>query len=357
MDKKRISGIDLVRFLCAIGILVHHFMFFFWYDKAELGTQPRLRSGYVIVEIFLIIAGYFAAKHFKNQKNKPSDDSLESRAKTAVKYTFKKFKSFMPYIIIAVLLGLVYSLIKYGFSLDNLVAQLEDIPQELLLDSGNISWFGRAGHVAPLWYLSLLFFVFPIFCTLSMSKKPFARNWIYFVFAFLYYSQIFNGSYDGFEGMIRIFTGLALGQLLFDFVEYIKDKQIQKRTRILLQIAELFCVYYIIEKLLVRGDVFRPVEDSPYLFNFILCAWTGLALMLSEKTYSHKINSSFISFLGKIALPLYLFHTQIGFIIHYFTDGKMDFKWELALSASISIIFSIGVYLIISNRQKARITS
>ena len=157
--KSRISAIDLVRFACAIGIMFHHFFFFFWQDEANLGTKPRFRIGFVIVEIFLIIAGYFAAKHFKNRK--VQKDSLEIRAKESVKYTLKKFKGFLPYVVIAVFLGLIYSLISHDFSIPQLVSQLEKLPQELLLDSGNTSYFVRGMHVALLWYLSLLFFVFP----------------------------------------------------------------------------------------------------------------------------------------------------------------------------------------------------
>ncbi len=348
--KTRISGIDLVRFACAIGIMLHHIFMYFWKDEQELGTEPRFRCGFIIVEIFLIVAGYFAAKHFKGRRAK-KNESLEIRAKEAVKYTLAKFRGFLPYVIIAILLGVVYSLISNNFSIAHLIYQLEKLPQEFLFDSGNANYFARFTHVAPLWYLSLLFFVFPIFCTLAMSKKKYIRNWLYFVFISIYYSLIYSGSFVGFNGMIRIFAGLAAGQLLFDFVEYIKKKKIKTSTRIALQFAEVFFVYYIIDKLLHRGDIIRPVDKNPYMYNFVLFSWLGLALLLGEKTYSYKINSRFISFLGQISFPLYLFHFPIMMIIHTILGGNLSFKFELIITSVISIIFSIVVYLIISTRK------
>ena len=348
--KSRISGIDLVRFACAIGILLHHAFFFFWQDEKEFGTEPRFRVGFIIVEIFLIIAGYFAAQHFKKRRARKID-SLEIRAKEAVKYTLKKFKGFFPYIVIALFLGVIYSLISHEFSIAHLIYQFEKLPQELLFNSGNVDYFTRHTHLAPLWYLSLLFFVFPIFCTLAMSKKKYIRNWLYFVFLSVYYSIFFDGQYIGFEGMIRIFAGLAAGQLLFDFVEFIKKKKIKTMTRVLLQFAELFFIYYIIDKLLNRGDIIRPVTANPYMFNFMLFSWLGLALMLGEKTYSYKINSRFISFLGQVSFPLYLFHLPIMMIIHTTFGKNLGFKYELLISATISIIFSIIIFLIISKRK------
>lgn len=353
--KSRISSVDIVRFACAIGIMLHHFFFFYWVDEANLGTQPRLRGGYIIVEIFLILAGFFAAKHFEKTRPKnQKDKTIEARFKVSVKYTLNKFKGFLPYVIIAVILGLIYSLISQNFNLQNVFNELEKLPQELLLDSGNTNYFVRNMHVAPLWYLSHLFFVFPIFCTLVTSEKKYLRNWLYFIFLSVYYSIDFSGSYVGYNGMTRIFAGLAAGQLLYDFVNYIKAKKIKTSTRILLQFVEVFCIYYIINKLLCRGDIFRPASKSSNTYNFILAAWTGLSLLLAEKTYSHKINSKFISFFGQLAFPLYLVHVPITFIIHHLTGGNMNFWTELALSSTASIIFAIIVYKIVTALTKKK---
>ena len=350
--KARISGIDFVRFACAISIMLHHFFFFFWKDEANLGTQPRFRGGFIVVEIFLIIAGYFAAAHFKKQR-KLKNNTLENRFKISVRYTIKKFKKFMPCVVIAIALGLAYTIISTDFRLSNVIAQLEKLPQELLLDSGNTNYFSRNMHVSPLWYLSLLFFVFPFFCTLATSEKKYIRNWIYFVFISIYYSIEFSGSYMGINGMVRIFAGLAAGQLLFDFVEFTKRKKIKQKTRIALQFVEIFCVLYMASKLLCRGDIFRPATDSSNAYNFVLAAWTCLALLLSKKTYSYKINSKSISFLGEVSFPLYLFHAPIIFIFHHITGGNMNFWHELFISSSISILFSIIVFKIINFKKEA----
>jgi len=348
--KSRISMVDFVRFACAIGILLHHFFLFFWVDEANLGTQPRFRSGFIIVEIFLIIAGYFAAAHFKKKRTGPQ--TIESRFKASVKYTLNKFKGFMPYVVIAIIIGLTYNLISHDFNLKNVVSELEKLPQELLLGSGNSEYFSRGTHVGPLWYLSHLFFVFPIFCTLATSKKKYLRNWLYFVWISVYYTTQWTGSYVGTNGMVRIFVGLAAGQLLFDFVEYVKNKKIKTWVRVALQFVEIFCGYYLVSKMLCRGDIFRPVNRSFNTYNFVLAAWASLAIILAQKDYAHKINSRFLSYLGKISFPLYLFHAPIMLIFHHLTGGNLNFWLELVISTSISITFSAVVFQIITKKKK-----
>ena len=184
-----------------------------------------------------------------------------------------------------------------------------------------------------------------------MSDKKYIRNWLYFLFVSVYYSQLYDGQYIGFDGMIRIFAGLAVGQLLFDFVELIKDKEIKTPVRVFCQIAEFFFAYYIIDKLLARGDILRPVTHSSYTYNIMLFSFLGLAFILGRKSYSHKLSSRLISFLGQIAFPLYLFHVPIMFIIHNYVGEDFGFKKELILSSAVSLVFSAIIYFIISSRK------
>ena len=345
--KARISAIDLVRFFCAIGILVHHYFFYFWKDDAGLGTQPRFRNGIFLVEVFLILSGYFTVKHFAKIKLKKSEESIDSRFKISIKYTFDKFKVFIPYIIIAVLLGFAYGVINDNFALKRIIAHAEALPQELSLGSGLMNAFLRIYHVPSLWYLSLLFFTLPVFCVVATIKKKYVRNWILFMFVCVYYTNYWYGGFVGVDGIIRIFAGLSLGLLLFEFTEYFKTIKLNTLAKILLQCAELFFIFYIVVNLFSRGDTIRPVTNSPYFFNMMLFSFLGLSFILSKQTFTHKINFKFTSFLGAISLPLYLLHMPIQHFINHYLGDSISFKKALVLSSITSIVISIVVYLIV----------
>lgn len=345
--KTRISAIDLVRFFCAIGILVHHYFFYFWKDEAGLGTQPRFRNGIFLVEIFLILSGYFTVKHFSKVKLKKTESSLDNRFKFSIKYTFSKFRVFIPYIIIAILLGFAYGIITENFSLKRIIAHAEALPQEFSLGSGFMNAFLRICHVPSLWYLSLLFFTLPIFCVIATTKKKYIRNWLILIFVSAYYTNFWDGSFVSINGIIRIFAGLSLGLLLYEFTEYFKTFKLNTTTKIILQFTELFFIFYITANLFARGDTLRPINSSPHFPNMMLFSFLGLSFILSKQTYTHMINSKITSFLGAISLPLYLLHMPIQKFINYYLGDSIGFKKALLLSSITSIVISIVVYLIV----------
>ena len=154
--------IDLIRFICAIGIVVHHCAFLYYIDPNGIPGNFRFRIGLILVEVFLIISGYFTAAHFKTNRIL----KLETRFKKSIKYTFKKFKVFIPYIIISVLLGFTVSLIINGLTGQNLIEELSKLPEELTLNSVFYNTFVIPAHDPSLWYLSATFLVFPLFCVL-----------------------------------------------------------------------------------------------------------------------------------------------------------------------------------------------
>ncbi len=346
--EERIFVIDLIRFFLAIGILFHHYFGYFWVDPAGLGTKPRFRNGIVLVEIFLILSGYFTVRHFRKLKLKKTESTIDGRFKIAIEYTIKKFKAFLPYVLVALLVGIAYGLISDGFTAKNIVAQLEVFPQEMTLNSGYMNTFERLYHVPPLWYLSLSFIVFPVFCVFAtFNKKPYLRNWLLFMALTIYYTTFWHGDFVGVEGIIRVLAGLLFGLLLYDFVEYFKTKKLKTWMRVGLQILEVLFVAYIGWKLTFRGDTLRPVTKTSDFFNIVLFSWFGLAFILSRQDFAHKINLRIAPLLGKLSLPIFLLHLPIENLIHYYLQDLIGFKWCLVFSVIISIIASAVVCFVV----------
>jgi len=343
----RISMVDLIRFICAVSIVIHHYAIMYYIDPNGTPNNARFRSAFVLVEIFLILSGFFVANHFK----KPSRAKLETKFKTSVQYTLTKYKAYLPLVALSLILGLIYSFIDRGFSLNALSNELAKFPFELSFNSVFYHSFTVIVHNPVLWYLSATFIIFPIFCTLSNTSKKYLRNWLYFVFIIIYYTTFWSGDFFSWPALIRVFAGLALGQLLFDFVNYLKTLKLKKSTKIALQIVEIFCLWSIIDLIIKRGDPLRPTINNPTIFNFLLASFTSLSLLLSKQTCTNKIHSNFFLFLGKISLPLFIFHYPILWIMHAILPN-LDYKIGLALSLSVSIAFSIMIVAILSYRNK-----
>lgn len=150
---KRNSVLDMWRFIGSIVILLFH--------SGILGiTDHHFQSGWIFVEFFYMITGYYTYKHFSNMKY----TSLEDIATKSISYTLKKYINMLPYVIIVVFLTSIYNFIISGCS--NIKIFVEMLLEITLLFHRNI--------VPPLWYLSALFIVFPVFCCLcQMSSKHF----------------------------------------------------------------------------------------------------------------------------------------------------------------------------------------
>jgi len=85
--------VELLRFVFAIMIFMFH--------TFELDVDDKnflFKNGYIAVEFFFILSGYFAAK----AAMRPCDDA--SAGKWALTYTLKKYAAFMPAVIISVIL-------------------------------------------------------------------------------------------------------------------------------------------------------------------------------------------------------------------------------------------------------------
>ena len=349
--KSRNYVIDLIRFICAIGIVIHHCAFLYYIDPNEIPDNSRFRIGIILVEIFLIVSGYFTAKHFKTNRIL----KLETRFKDSIKYTLKKFKVFIPYIIISVLLGLAVSLIINGLTRQHLIEEISKLPEELTLSSVFYNTFVIPAHNPALWYLSATFLAFPLFCVLSASHKKFTRDWIYLIAILVYYTTFWTGSFTSWDALIRVFIGLAFGQLLFDLVEYFKTIKLKKSQKVYLTVIELSCALLIFAQIASRGDALRPVINNPTIFNILLAAFVQLLLVLSEQTYSTKINFKFFSFLGKFSLPIYLLHYPVLILVGHMLSN-LDYKPKVVIAIISSLVCSAIIFLIVDyiSRKKSK---
>lgn len=204
----RNSVVDLIKFFSAVLIAFLHFSLIF----DPFPEFSRFRSAYILVEVFLIITGYFTAKHFAKKRKAAS---IDATAKAIIEYVKKKFLPLIPFALIGILIGVVSNVIAGGlFTPRAFYDELIKIPMELIGFSftkveSNVFYSGQ------LWYLTALFMAFPIFAFISYSKKKYLRNLLLAIFVCVYYCGIWYPDGAGFCGICRVFAGLCLGQLIF----------------------------------------------------------------------------------------------------------------------------------------------
>lgn len=288
----------------------------------------------------MLITGYFTAKHFENYGG-------GNRSKDAILYTIKKFVPIVPYAwlvtlfawITEIILGMMYQgwtwewIFKYYLSGDFIF--------DLLLVSDSYS------HplVGPLWYISAMLIVFPLFSLFIQFLQKYTRIIFCFIVPMLYYGWI------GVEGVrnfphdfLRVFAGMMLGVLIFDLSSVIKASNyvmgVRKRFRFLMTIVEVICFILPIVCCCLNLKTFR----LDYL-----CFCVGLLIAFSNISYSNRIPNRF-GFLGRISMPMYVFHWWIGTVVRYisnkclWTDGT-----KMLVYYTVSIIFSIVMMKLIDS--------
>ena len=326
MNNVRYSNIDLYRFMAAIMIVVYHSG-----HTTHGATTLHAPGAYLFVDFFAIVTGYLTTKHFSNKLN-------ENKSKEAIKYTISKFSRFIPYTIIVILIDFAINFIDRFLAnelhLGNMIEQLLfDIP---LLSSGY-----AYPSVASLWFLSAMLLVFPLFCLFVQSKNRYFIMLVGFLLPLYYfgltnYQMIREVPHD----MLRISADMLIGGGIFELNESIKDYNFNE---FFLSCIELLCVGLTVCNALLGWGLTKGI---------LLCFVVEISIMFSGKSFSGKINSRFITFIGKLSMPIYICHWTVGTAIYFFYSriglgiSMVYFSYYIG-----TLLFALLIHFIIEKRK------
>ncbi|MFZ2924574.1 MAG: hypothetical protein WA039_05640, partial [Gemmiger qucibialis] len=94
MKKARNGNIELLRFVFCVGVVLFHA----WY----------VRRGYIGVEFFFIVTGYFLAEKIcRLNARETTCPSLENAMKEATWDVLKRYRLIFPYFLVATVLGFI----------------------------------------------------------------------------------------------------------------------------------------------------------------------------------------------------------------------------------------------------------
>lgn len=338
MNTKRNGEIDVLRFLCAAGIAVHHYN--------DLFPADLMYHGYTFVKFFFLVSGYLMVHSMTKLDPHPGSSSEIANATWA--FLFRKIRSFYPYFFFAVILQLVLFLFTYGYGGFGSVTHqfLEAIPTFTLAFQG-LNLTGSL-YLGGSWYLSAmlvgLFLLFPV----ALRYRDLATKILFpllslFLLGYLnttYGSVSIQFQWTGFcsSGILQAVAQMALGASLYPLAAYLRENpqwQAVAKTR-------LGKLVFTILKLVCYCAVFSHAQDASIgdLHALLLLA---LAVLLNFSDTGFAIpESRFTRYLGKASLCVYLFHGIFRYplynVLGYYALTPKRLLGLSAMSVLISIV-------------------
>ncbi len=322
----RSGNVDLVRFIAALIIMTFHLFYM------GIGSYP-FQDGWIYVEFFLIITGFYTARRFDGK-------NYDNPIKESIIYTYKKFIIFLPYTIVTTtLMYLLNFLPSFLFGSLSIKGFLFSFTQDYIFDILLISESYSHPLVPPLWYLSALIIVFPLFSWLTQIKN---RYWIIIITSFytlFYYGIVgFIGHRVYLTDLLRVLAGMCLGTFVYEIL-YSLSYYFNRISKIVLTVVEIFAFLMPVIITYKNAGSHRFV-----LFCFMIC----LAIMLSNSSYTNVIKGKLCTYLGKLSMPLFIIHGFMGvFIARLSSKIMLTDTTKIVLYYIVSIALSvIAMYIV-----------
>ena len=346
MEKKRNGEIDLLRFVFSAIIVIHHFTFSYNFSI--------FKQGYIGVEFFFLLSGYLMAKSANKlitQNNKLT--SLEI-ANSSWSFIAKKIKSFYIYYVAAIIIQvIVKNILMHHDNAITLVSNfLRSIPTFTLTFMG----FNNKSpylYVGSTWYLSAMIIAMFILFPLLLRNFEYSSKLIFpalsmFAIGYLYTTNNSIANWQGwsgicFNGILRALGEISLGASLYVLSNWLRDKYGAKNNK-------LVKIWFTVIKWFCFAVVFSFAIGlwSTGAFNlhaYLFCA-IGIVISFSGITYCIP-ESKLSNYLGKISLPIYIFHSIVKYYIVEFIKPESVSLKVFILMAVFSIIISVILMYIV----------
>lgn len=333
--KNRNGEIDLLRFVFAITILLFHF--------GKMLPTNFAGNGNIAVGFYCIVAGAFMAKHAKKvlAGGKPA-----SIGDSTWKYIIHRTRSFYAYYIVAFILSAIfYQMMSEKMNFISLVKNLTKSIPTLSLTFLGLNNNLRSLYVPNTWYLSALLISSFVLFPFLLYKYDTSTKIIFPVFSMLILGYVYANNktiilawekWGGFlyNGVLLSVAEIALGASLFSFIEWIQKREKENSKALKL----LFTIIKWASFLIVFIFSFSPQIKRDYSIHALLYCCIGVVLSLSDISYNIPA-TKMTSYLGKCALPIYMFHGFVRYIIQRkSTEGQLTLTPAFFIASAVTTI-------------------
>lgn len=296
---RRNALLELWRFLFCIAVLGFHF-----FSKTTLNI---FHAGYLGVEFFFIVSGYFIASHY--EKHKP-EASFTQKAQLIFSYIVSRLKRLYPLYFLALILMLFVKTIFNNYSVSEVFSLLKDCFAEFFL----LQWspLGKEVLISAGWFVPSVFFGGLLFLLLLIFTGRLGGLVISPLISFFIYRYYFHliGKIDviyAHHSVIRGIAGIGLGVFLYFICRPLSSRIKEKKAASLVPtlffaMANLIFVFTFIYTNLGR----RSKLDFLIIFLYAIAL---LLFMCTSQNISDnmpaKLKTVFLT-LGKATYPIYV---------------------------------------------------
>lgn len=328
--KKHNGIISIWKFIFSIVIVFYHCQRFY-----GTGIKPLFSGGYIAVEFFFIVSGYFFAKNtIETESKKIGIDTI--------KYVSKIIKNLLPYILISYFLLLIVIIFFDTITFSELI---------------NSIWYGllfrqlgfrTIGITNQMWYLTAMIIVFLIMSPLLRKFKDnciclisplivllglgyLNHNWIGLDHAYNIWDKFC------YTGMYRALIEINIGMIIYEINKYFSYIDLKFAGKILSTILG--------EILLIICIIIIQFSNASYNYDYVMLLFISISILIitSEKTLELKYLSNNITYyLEKLSTPMFINHMFVILLINYNSLYISSSPVTLSvISLIITIVFSI----------------
>lgn len=199
------------------------------------------------------------------------------------------------------------------------------------LDLLLITGINENSIIGVLWYISALLYIFPLFSWFVQLRN---RYWIVAVTSV--YTLLFYGYNNGIPFITRtistvnrVLAGMCIGVLVYEIMYIFRD-YFDRMSKGLLTIIEI--VTFTLPIVLV----YKGFDRSCFILP---CFVISLSISLSNVSYTKLIKSKVINCLGRLSMPIYVFHYFFVELnnnyVKFVGKNKVIFVYALTIITSI----------------------
>ncbi len=320
MENKRITSIDLWKFLFVIAIVINNINKVVWQEKGV----SLVFTGSLFASFFMFISGYFLMEHLKNDKSR-KDCSIK-----ALNYTKKR----ISYVYPAMVGGITLAFVIRNIILKTNLRRIFRVFMNSLFEFLGLSQIGikalNTGITGlwnePLWYLSALVIVSFILYYILAKNEDFFVGILAPVLIIINFAL---NSYQDFAfplSLLRVATGLTIGILSYYVVNYFKKKKFSETLMMVFSILHIALAMFFIY------TSYTGFSWNYYAYAFLMLIFAIVLLVNKDYVAVLYNDSSLCYFLGRLTLYFYCSHIGFAYLLAWMFPS---------MSYPASIIFNL----------------
>lgn len=331
--------IELYRFLFTCIIFIYHFR---TYSEIQ-NIKGNFSGGYLGVEFFFLISGFFLMKSIIKWKDSGKKDLLID---DWLAFFIKRIQRIYPEYIVSICLLIIASSIGSKGDFDVFYSLKKGFPDILCIQA----FFINKNINSVLWFVSVLIWG-SLFIKIMLSLinvRTFLIITNSFSFAFLMYVffkfgflDLTQNKYFYLDGYLRGLSELIIGCTIYCIVQYLNKRKVLASLTVV-NIISISCFTLSTFLMFFEGN-----DRGDFVILLLLIIIVFIEGCRTEVIDDMSIGSKIIEVLGSISYGMYLNQVLIQKIIHSILPG-FEFWIIILISLIILIFVSATIHLGIS---------